>query len=153
MGTIELNATQRGRAKQLKNRLNAGKVRKPQDINRVRPWGSTSLRAMNEKREYDVFEPENTQNKTGWVNPDNIAGVCGSPNPNKHSPQKERLEKKRLHRILDQLLEDKFDVKYSEPPQYLEFDGKYYVGADGTHRSIACKAVNVDQIWADITVV
>lgn len=152
MGTIELTATQRGRAEQLKDRLDSGEVSKPQDINRVRPWGHTSMKEMNEKRPYEVYEPENVEEVNRPIDPDNIIGVCGSPNPNEHNPQVERLEKRRLHRTLDRLMAGEFDVRHSDPPQYVEFNGDLYVGADGTHRSIACKAINIDEIWADVTI-
>jgi hypothetical protein len=152
MGTIELTATQRGRAEQLKDRLDNGKVTKPQDINRVRPWDSISIKDINEQREYDVYEPVNPEDTEKWVDPDDIVGVSGSPKPDEHNPQKERLEPSRLHSALDRLLSGKFDVRYKQSPKYIELDGDYYVSSDGIHRSIACKAVNIDQIWGEVTV-
>lgn len=153
MATIELTATQRGRAEQLQERLEAGRIHKPQDIERVKPWGHTSLKELNEERPYDVYEPKNTKEVEKWIDPDNIIGVSGSPNPDEHNPQRERLEKRRLQRTLSRLLAGDFDVKYSESPQYIEDNGDLYVGADGTHRSIATKAINVDKIWAEVTII
>lgn len=62
------------------------------------------------------------------------------------------FEEDRLERSLTRLLKGVYDVAWEPPnaPVYAEYCGEYYVATDGTHRSLACKAVGVEEILGTV---
>lgn len=64
----------------------------------------------------------------------------------------DRFVDSRLKSTLRLLIDGKFQPKYERgKPHYMELDGDLYVQADGTHRTLACKATGVKEIYARVT--
>lgn len=61
----------------------------------------------------------------------------------------------RMERALRLLAEGQFQPRYGgrNRPVYREICGDFYVTVDGSHRSMACKTVGVDEIYAEVEVV
>jgi hypothetical protein len=144
MSNVTLNSKQAARATKLKQELNSGRVSQPQDINRVRPWTKITFSQMQSQTSEDLTQSGNSEKVTEFVDPDNIIGVDGDT--------EHRLENSRLIKVLSWMLDGNFDNRSSDRPQYIKFQGDYYVSTDGVHRSMACKAVGVEAIQADVRV-
>lgn len=82
----------------------------------------------------------------GWISVSDIAGT---------DPELTgRFEKGRIESVLQLMIDGRYRPEYVENhgmPHYREICGDLYVGSDGNHRSIACKAVGIDKIYAQIT--
>lgn len=51
------------------------------------------------------------------------------------------------------LLEERFQPKYEPPPHYLAIDGELFVGYDGNHRTMVCKAIGIAEIYAKVLII
>ncbi|WP_154019900.1 hypothetical protein [Halococcus sediminicola] len=82
----------------------------------------------------------------GWISVSDIAGT---------DPELTgRFEKGRIESVLQLMIDGQYRPEHVENhgmPHYREICGDLYVGSDGNHRSIACKAIGIDKIYAQIT--
>lgn len=88
---------------------------------------------------------EDREQRKEWVAVEDIRGSDRGPTHDVY----------RIKPHFTQLLEGRFRPRYevegTSLPRYVEIAGDLYVGIDGNHRSIACKAVGVDEIFAQVT--
>lgn len=69
------------------------------------------------------------------------------------SPQNaDRLNKTRLIKVLNKIIEDNWEPRQDAISLEQHPNGELYVGADGNHRVLAHKLLNIDQIYAEILV-
>jgi hypothetical protein len=64
----------------------------------------------------------------------------------------DRLNKTRLIKVLNKIIENNWKPKQDAVSLEQHPNGKLYVGADGNHRVLAHKLLNIDQIYAKIAV-
>jgi len=65
----------------------------------------------------------------------------------------DRLEPQRFYTILKLIYFDLFDAEGDTShgrPSYYFIDGWGYVAGDGIHRTLACKAVDIDKVYAKV---
>lgn len=66
----------------------------------------------------------------------------------------DRLEPRRLRRILTSIYFRGFDIDGENSvvgggrPRYILIDDEFYVHGDGVHRTLACKALGIEEIYA-----
>lgn len=131
MSGLTLDAEQRERARDILERVENDEATEPKDL--VNEWKPCPRMAIS---------GEATEK---WVS---LSDVVGTDPDLTDSFMKGRIEY-----VLRLLLENEFQPKYTfDPPHYIEIDGEFYVGNDGNHRTIVCKAVGVERIYARVFV-
>lgn len=92
-----------------------------------------------------------------WVPTANIVGPLGNRvDPDeKFKTRADDIKWGRLEDIMEWIVDGDFEIHNdgSDIPRYDEFDGNFYVTKDGRHRSIACKAVGIEKIWGEVSVI
>jgi hypothetical protein len=131
METISLTDEQEERARRIYHQLRDGEITRPTDIVE---WRKPSKSIDRQKKEGPI--PRHME----FIDPANIAGTTGSP---------DYLQEGRLRTALVRLIQGDFEVKNRYPPVLQNFDGRYYITADGHHRCIAAKAVGLDQFYVE----
>lgn len=138
MSNITLNAKQRRRANNILQRLSADNVIEPKDI--VEQW--------DKEPDYDdlntekpVFDME-LQSEQKYVPVSDIIGTGAG--------DVDRLEKRRLKKVLELLIDGEFEQENKRPPKIEQIGGDYYVAVDGVHRTLAFKAIGLEEIYAEV---
>lgn len=134
--TLSLSMKQRERAVELLRRVNNGDVHSPTDV--VDVWESPES-TIDRSRKEGTF-PQQKE----FISPEPISGSLGMEN---------RLEQHRLKEVLAYLLEGEFEVRNSFPPVVQKRDGRFYVSTDEHHRSMVAKAIELDKLYVEYTVV
>lgn len=130
MSELTLDAEQRKRAEDLLQKVRSGEATEPKDV-------------------VDEWKPQPRIVTSGesilkWVSLSDVVGT--------DPDLTDEFMNGRLTFALELLLNGEFQPKYSSPPHYIEIDGEFYVGNDGNHRTLACKAVGVEEIYARVYV-
>jgi hypothetical protein len=138
MTTITLNTKQQRRAEDILQRLSNEDVTEPKDI--IKQWDQQpSYDDLNTNK--PVFDMD-LQKEWKYVSVSDIIGTgAGAAN---------RLEQERLKDILELLIEGEFEKEYEHPPKLEGIGGDYYVAVDGVHRTLAFKAIGLEEIYAGV---
>lgn len=134
--TVSLTPQQRRRAQELREKVEDGEVTTAQDI--LETWEGESID--------EVLLSNDTETTPTWVS---LSRVKGTP-----PALVDRFVPECILKILDWLLNGKFQPYYQNEgfiPRYIEIGGDIYVHNGGIHRTITCKAVGVEQIYARLT--
>jgi len=138
MTTITLNAKQRRRAKDILQRLSNEDITEPKDI--IEQW--------EQQPDYDnlntdkpVFDMD-LQKEWKYVSVSDIIGTGAGA--------ADRLEQERLKIILELLIGGEFEKEYERSPKIEGIGGDYYVAVDGVHRTLAFKAIGLEEIYARV---
>ena len=149
MVLLTLTETQQQEAKNLLQRIDNGEIHHPQNI--VSEWElGPSWAELEDRSGRDPFELESEKM---WVDPSNILGVQGPPSRGRLPDGNDDVKTSRLEQILRKMLSGKYELEYEELPHYVKFDGSLYVTVDGRHRSLIFKALDIDELLANVTVV
>lgn len=138
MTTIILNAKQRRRATELLQRLSNDDVTEPKDI--VEQW--------EQKPDYDDLNTNkpvldmDLQRKQKYVPVSDIIGTGAGA--------ADRLEQALLKAVLELLIDGDFKEEYKRPPKVEGIGGHYYVSVDGVHRTLAFKAIGLEEMYAEV---
>lgn len=145
MSTLTLSDEQEKRAKDILERVKEGEVTHPNDV--LDKWeGCPSWSELDAMSGGMVFNEETDLSEEKWVPLTNVVGT--------DAELTDRFEEERIEGVLEMLLAGEFKPKYtSKPPKYIEVNGDYYVGSDGNHRTIVAKAVGLEELFADVTVI
>lgn len=115
-------------------------------------WGQ-----FDQRIDSDVHKRASENKMEKWVPPANIVGPLGNRiDPvEKTKTRAQDVKWDRLERIIGWMVDGEFEIDNDgiDIPQYAEFDGDFYVTAEGRHRSIACKAVGIERIWGEVSVI
>ena len=145
MSTLTLSDEQKKRAEDILKRVENGDASHPMDI--LDDWEPcptwSEMDAMCNGRVLD--EANELEREEKWVSISNVVGT--------DAELTDRFEEDRIEKILKWMLAGEFQPKHSDRPNYLEIGGNYYVGSDGNHRTIVSKALGVDEIFAEVTVI
>lgn len=137
---IELTEEQRQRAEEALEQIKRGEVTHPKDL--LDEWKACpEWQEIDRMYEGDVYKESVTVEK--WIPISNIVGTV--------SGNIDRFKKSRIESAFQRLLDGRFEPDHSRKPHYIEVGGDLYVGADGNHRSIACKVVGLDKILARVS--
>lgn len=137
MDYLELDEEQRDRAIEIYKRIEDGKVRSPTDV--VESWETPKV--VVDDSEYDGTFPRDED----FISPAKIAGTF-------HSTI-HRVETGRLQTILKWMVEGEFQTQHMCPPVVQKREDRYYVTADGHHRCMVAKAVGLDELYVEYSVV
>jgi hypothetical protein len=137
MDSLELNEEQRDRAIEIYRRIEAGEVQSPTDI--VESWETPE--EVVDYSEYDGTFPRDED----FISPKKIAGTLPSTI--------NRVETGRLQTILKWMVEGDFQTQHMCPPVVQQRDNRYYVTSDGHHRCMVAKAVGLDELYVEYSVV
>jgi hypothetical protein len=138
MTAITLNAKQRRRAKELLQRLSNNDVTEPKDI--VEQW--------EQEPDYDELNTDkpildmDLQREQKYIPVSDIIGTGAGP--------ADRLEQARLKAVLELLIDGEFKQECKRPPKIEGICGDYYVAVDGVHRTLAFKAIGLEEIFAEV---
>jgi len=140
-----LSDEQKGRAEDLLERVENGDASHPTDLlDNWEPCPTWSeLDAMSNGSVFDDANELKKEEK--WVPLSNVVGT--------DAKLTDRFEEDRIKKVLKWMLAGEFQPKHSDRPQYIEIGGDYYVGSDGNHRTIVSKAVGIDEIFAEVTII
>lgn len=138
MTTVTLNVEQRRRAKAILQRLSGKNLTEPRDI--IGQWKQQpDYNKLNTDK--PVFEMD-FQKKRKYVPVSDIIGTgAGSV---------DRLEQDRLKKVIELLIENKFEKEHERPPKLEQVGSDYYVAVDGVHRTLAFKFIGIEKIYADV---
>jgi len=134
--TLTLASKQRERAETLLRRTIDGDVQAPTDI--VDTWNDPDSSINRNWKEGHLPQYE------GFVAPSAIKGSIGMA---------DRLETSRIKTVLAYLLKGKFEVQSPWPPTLQQRGNRFYVTNDGHHRSMVARAIGLDELYAEYTVV
>lgn len=134
--TLTLTSDQRGRARRLLKRAIDGDVRTPTDV--VDSWDDPNSSINRDRKEDDL------PHHKGFVPPSAIKGSLGMST---------RLEEGRIKAVLAHMLKGEFEVENSFPPTLQKRGDSFYVTNDGHHRSMVARAIGLDELYAQYTVV
>lgn len=137
MDYLELNEEQQDRAIEIYNRIEDGEVQSPTDV--VESWETPEV--VVDDSEYDGMYPRDED----FISPKKIAGTFSS--------SIHRVETGRLQTILKWMVEGEFQTQHMCPPMVQKIDGRYYVTDDGLHRCMVAKAVGLDELYVEYSVV
>jgi hypothetical protein len=137
MDYLELDDEQRDRAIEIYKRVVDGEVQSPTDV--VDSW-ETPERVIDDD-EHDGTFPSHEN----FIAPENIVGTFSSTI--------HRVETGRLQTILKWMVEGEFETQHWCPPVVQKREDRYYVTSDGHHRCMAAKAVGLDELYVEYTVV
>ena len=154
--SFEPTSDQIERAEEILKKLEANSIQSPKAI--LPNWrAAMSWEQFDHQAEYDVYEESSENQIKKWVATSNIVGPLGdsSDRDTELPTRADDLKPDRLEKILLWIIEGDFEIDYDEYdlPHFVEFDEKFYVTKDGRHRSIACKAVGIEEIWGRVAVV
>jgi hypothetical protein len=146
MTEYELTEHQREKAQQFLSGIKSRDITTPQDM--VSSWGAKlSWEEINDRCSFDIYEDGLAESGVRKRVPtEDIVGVLGPGNGR-------RLVKDRMERQLNRLLDGEFDPENEDCPVYVEFNSSFYVTADGIHRSLSCKALEVEYLLGEVDVV
>lgn len=143
MSTLTLDREQRERAHELLEAIKRGAINRPTDF--LDEWRACpSHDELTERYGRGLFDGP-TERTERWVS---LADVAGT-----HATLVDTFKRQRLTAVLRILLEGWFQPKYDHPPHYLEIDGELFVGYDGNHRTMVCKAIRVKEIYAKVSII
>lgn len=134
--TLSLDTDSKERALDLLKRVDNDDVHSPKDI--VDEWENPKSTINREEK--DGLFPQ----YRGFISPKLILGSLGMEG---------RLETHRIKEVLVYLLEGKFEVQNSFPPVLQKREGLFYVSTDGHHRCMIAKAIELDELYVEYTVV
>lgn len=87
---------------------------------------------------------DQTESTYEYIDLSNVVGAC---------PDVDRLEQCRIRSILSSIYFRGFDThgkEFENRPKYIPIDGELYVLDDGIHRTLVCKALGIEEIYAFI---
>jgi hypothetical protein len=138
MDTLTLTKNQRKRAKTILQRLSEGEIEKPTDF--VERW-----ELMPDYEELDteehVFDMD-TSIEQKYVSVSKIIGTG--------TGGVDYLQEERLKQVLELLLVGDYKREPERPPKLEGIDGNYYVAVDGVHRTLAFKAIGLDEMYVAV---
>lgn len=138
--TIQLSTDQRDRAAKLARQV----MEYPADADL---YPTNFVDQWDEKPFVSELDVEHVTTEYRDVDPSEIIGVAHQ--------NVDRLVRKRLVKILGYLYQEEWTYKppKSENPPHLEqINGDLYVSGDGIHRTLAHKILDMDEMWAEVTV-
>jgi hypothetical protein len=134
--TLTLTPDQRERAEKLLKRTIDGSVQTPTDV--VDSWNDPDSSIDRERKEGTLPHHE------GFVSPSAIEGSLGMST---------RLEQGRIKKVLACMLKGEFEVRNLSPPTLQRRGDSFYVTNDGHHRSMVARAIGLEELYAEYTVV
>jgi len=155
MTKLTLTSNQSERAKNILENLDEnGRIQK----SLLPEWQEAmSWEQFNQRIDADVYEKSSENKVRKWVPASDIVGpLGGTADPDeKFQSSAQDVKSGRLEKIIGWMTDGEFEIDYDDYdlPHYVEFDGKFYVTQDGRHRSIACKAVGIEKIWGEVSVI
>lgn len=138
MTAICLTQEQRERAEKILRQLSNGEVEEPADI--IERWEPMP--------DYDELDTEehvfdiDTSIETKYVAVSDIIGTGTGGT--------DYLRTDRLKRVIELLLNGEFNCEPERPPKLEGVDGDYYVAVDGVHRTLAFKAIGLDEMYVEV---
>jgi|AntDeeMetagen285_2_1112576.scaffolds.fasta_scaffold05281_3 hypothetical protein len=156
MSKLTISENQQERAEDLISKLEDGKIQSPKAI--LPDWrAEMSWKQFDERTEYDVYKKREEDKTRKWIPTSDIVGPLGDSGDSviELPTRADDLKLERLKKILRWMVEGEFKTDYDDYdlPHFVEFDGKFHVTKDGRHRSIACKAVGVGDIFGEVSVI
>jgi hypothetical protein len=137
MSRVKLSPHQVERVRELIDAASKGKLNEPEDV--VDEWRQLpSHDQIQAEAAVDLAE-----------NPPGPERVSIDPKQVVGASLPERLDLTRFIDVLELLLDGEFDRDHEECPVVLEFKDEYFVTADGTHRLLACKALDIAPITVE----
>lgn len=136
---VELTDEQQRRARAALRAFEEGVATKPQHLTEWKaPPSWSELQAMSE-----TDDDEFAESVEKWVPVSNIVGISDD--------LVDDFMEGRMTGALRLLIDNEFQPHYEdEDLYYREICGDLYVSLNGSHRSIACKTVGIDEVYANV---
>lgn len=134
--TLSLSEAQETRARELLNKAIDGELDSPKDV--VDTWEEpeSSISANQRQEEYHLHRE--------FVPPKKIGGSTYAS---------DRLNVTRLAKVLEAMITGEYEVETYAPPLLQKRGEYFYVNGDGHHRSMAAKAIGLEELYAEYMVV